>query len=57
MVHMKANRIVAYLLFSLALFPFAGLFPANSAGNPKGFGAFVFVGFFVTMAGWIIGDF
>lgn len=57
MVHMKANRIVAYLLFSLALFPFAGLFLANSAGNPKGFGAFVFVGFFVAMTGWIIGDF
>ena len=54
---MKTQRIVAYILFALALLPAIGLLVANAAGNPKGFGAFVFAGFFIALAGWVIGDF
>ena len=54
---MKTKRFVAYTLFALALLPVIGLFVANAHGDPKGFGALVFAGFFVAMAGWVIGDF
>ncbi len=51
------RRLVAYCLFTIASLGFIGLAAAFFSGNPRAFGAYIFVIFFIAAAGWLIGDF
>lgn len=55
---MHPRKVVAYMLFTIAaIISITILLFSFLEGNIKGFGAGVFAGFFLFMAGWIIGDF